>query len=409
MKRTYLTLVLMLLLLAPSLACTTFLISGKYTPDGKPLLFKNRDTGQLQNSLAFFNDGKYKYIGLVNGDADWDKMVWGGYNESGFAIMNSAAYNNNIGDTTKLIDQEGVLMKLVLQNCQTLRDFENLLDTLQKPMGVDANFGVIDAFGGAAFYETGNFDYKKYDANDEALAPHGILVRTNHSMRGDLTKGYGFCRYQTAFEALEKAADAHQLLPQYLFNSVSRNLYHSLTQTDLMADLPNRGDEPEFKFFLDYIPRRSTASAILIVGAKDEQHMNDAMMWTILGFPLTSVAVPVWVCAGDDLPEVVSMNDSLQSPLCKAALQMKADCFPLTYDKGYNYINLSAVVNQQNTGYMQVLRPIENELFVRANRLMDELEEGRKSEKDIRQFYRWVDNYLEERYRQKLGIDLQKL
>jgi len=409
MKKIFITLGLLLFIVAQNVACTTFLISGKYTPDGKPMLFKNRDTGQLQNSLAFFSDGKYKYIGLVNGDDDWKQMVWGGYNESGFAIMNSAAYNNNIGDTTKLIDQEGVLMKLALQQCQTLRDFENLLDTLQKPMGLDANFGVIDAFGGAAFYETGNFDYKKYDANDAAIAPHGILVRTNHSMRGDLTKGYGFCRYHTAFEALEKAADEHKLFPQYLFNAVSRNLYHSLTQTDLRADLPEHKDVPVFRFFLDYIPRRSTASAILIVGAQDQSHMEDAMMWTILGFPLTSLAVPTWVCAGDELPEVVSMNDSLQSPLCTAALKLKEDCFPLTYDKGYNYINLSAVINREHTGYMQVLQGIENELFVRANALMEEMEKGQKSKQDIQAFYHWVDDYLAASYKQLLGIDLRDI
>ena len=177
-----------------SFACTTFIISGKHTVDGRPLLFKNRDTDQKQNSLVYFNDGRYKYIGLVDGTAEWNKMVWGGYNEAGFAIMNSAAYNNNTGDTSKLKDQEGVIMKLALQTCATLKDFEKLLGSLPKPMGLDANFGVIDAFGGAAYYETGNFNFTKFDANDPTLAPNGILIRTNHSTRADLTRGYGFVR-----------------------------------------------------------------------------------------------------------------------------------------------------------------------------------------------------------------------
>ncbi len=161
MKKYRLLIILCLMLIATqnSKACTTFLISGKSTADGKPILFKNRDTDNMQNSLAFFTDGKYKYIGLVDGSETRSKMVWGGYNETGFAIINSAAYNNNIGDTTKLIDQEGVLMKLALQCCRTLEDFEKLLLTLPKPLGVDANFGVIDASGGAAYYETGNFRF----------------------------------------------------------------------------------------------------------------------------------------------------------------------------------------------------------------------------------------------------------
>lgn len=132
-------------------ACTTFLISGKYTSDGKSILFKNRDTDEMHNSLVCFSDGRYKYIGLVDGNKSWNTMIWGGFNETGFAIINSAAYNNNIGDTSKFMDQEGVVMKLALQTCKTLEDFENMLLTMPKPLGVDANFGVIDANGGAAF------------------------------------------------------------------------------------------------------------------------------------------------------------------------------------------------------------------------------------------------------------------
>ena len=103
------TVLLILLFSLDIFSCTTFVISGKATPDGKPLLFKNRDSGEMQNSLVYFTDGKYKYIGLVNGTDDWKTMVWGGYNEAGFAIMNSAAYNNNVDDTSDYKDQEGVI------------------------------------------------------------------------------------------------------------------------------------------------------------------------------------------------------------------------------------------------------------------------------------------------------------
>jgi len=69
---------ILLMFAAKTFACTTFIISGRHTLDGKPILFKNRDTDQKQNSLVFFNDGRYKYIGLVDGTAEWNKMVWGG-------------------------------------------------------------------------------------------------------------------------------------------------------------------------------------------------------------------------------------------------------------------------------------------------------------------------------------------
>jgi hypothetical protein len=397
---------LFLITLTDTIACTTFIISGKYTPDGKPILYKNRDTDEMNNSLVFFSDGKYKYIGLVDGNEDWSKMVWGGYNEAGFAIMNSAAYNNNLGDTTKFRDQEGVVMKLALQTCRTIEDFEDLLRVLPKPMGVDANFGVIDAYGGAAFYETGNYRFVRFDANDPALAPDGILVRTNHSMSADITKGFGFCRFNTATLALKKAASEKNFSPEYLFNNISRNLYHSLTKTDLSVTLPDKKENREFKFFIDYIPRQITASAIMIIGAKDEKNVSDAMMWAILGFPLTSIAVPVWVSAGEQLPEVVAMNDSLRSPICEASLQFKEECFPITYDRGTNYINMSAVKNKENTGYVQLLQTIENEIFEKTSQLNQGFKTGNKSEKDIREFYKWIDKYLADTYREKFHYNL---
>ncbi|WP_372753198.1 carcinine hydrolase/isopenicillin-N N-acyltransferase family protein [Labilibaculum sp.] len=407
-RNTVLLGVLILLSFLPinTFACTTFLISGKHTTDGKPLLFKNRDTKEMNNSLAFFKDGKYDYMGLVNGADDWKDMVWGGYNETGFAIINSAAYNNNVGDTAKIIDQEGIIMKRALQTCKTIEDFENLLNKLPKPSGLDSNFGVIDAFGGAAFYETGNYSFMKVDANDPTNAPNGILVRTNHSISGVKESGMGYCRYNTATAALNKAAADQKITPLFLFNHVSRNLYHSLTNTDLLADIPPKRDVPEFKFFIDYIPRIYSASAIMIVGAKDEYHEKDAMMWTILGFPLTSVAIPTWISAGEQLPKVAVMDSNLKSPICTAALKFKEECFPLTYDKGWNYLNLSVLVNQEKTGYMQLLKPIEEEIFCKANSLIAEMEKGQKSEKNIRLFYAWLDQYLAKEYKNEFDFNL---
>jgi hypothetical protein len=145
-------------------------------------------------------------------------------------------------------------MKMALQYCRTLSDFENLLDTLQKPMGLDANFGVIDAYGGCAYYETGNYTYKEYDANDPKIAPNGFIVRTNFSERGELSEGYGFCRYNTAVEALEEAAKEKNFTPQHLFYCTSRNLKHSITKTDLRTQVPLKRSQPDYKFFTDFHP-----------------------------------------------------------------------------------------------------------------------------------------------------------
>ena len=145
-----------------------------------------------------------------------------------------------------------------------------------------------------------------------------------------------------------------------------------------------------------------TSAAILIVGAKDQQQAGQAMMWTVLGFPLTSVAIPVWIAGGESLPKAVTMNNELQSPICKAALKFKADCFPITYDRMNNYINLSAVINREKTGYLQVLQPIEAGIFEKAVQMKN----GPQTAQEIQSFYNWVDQYLEKSYQTQFGLEL---
>ncbi|MBU1013051.1 MAG: C45 family peptidase [Bacteroidetes bacterium] len=387
-------------------ACTSFIISGKYTVDGKPLLLKNRDTGEMRNSLVIYNDGKYKYMAVTNStERGMKSSVWGGYNEKGFAIMNTAAYNNNVGDSTSPGDQDGVVTKLALMVCCSLEDFEHFLDTLTKPMGVNSNYGVIDANGGAAYYETGNYKYVKVDANDPKQAPYGIVVRTNHSMSGDKELGSGFNRFNNASIILNQAALEKKLAPEYLINAISRSLYHPRIQADLADEMPAQRDVSEFRFFMDYIPRVSTSSSYIFVGARDSKHVDEMMMWTIIGFPLTTVAVPTWLSAGE-LPKVVAMGKDLQSPLNTAGLKFKEECFPLKSDNGQNYINLSAVINSEGTGYTQIIRHMEKTIAVKANELIGELDAGTKKPKDIQEFYQWLDKYLLEQYQRRLNYKL---
>jgi hypothetical protein len=388
-------------------ACTTFIITGKYTADGRPVLYKHRDTGTPDNAIVYFTDGKYNYIGLVDSKDTWKKELWGGYNTAGFAIINSAAYNNNIGDTTKLKDKEGEVMKLALQSCATLADFEKMLSDLPKPLGVDANFGVIDASGGAAYYETGNFGFKKIDANDPSVAPYGYLIRTNHSFTGDIDKGAGYIRYATASEALNMAAALKKLEPQYLLNNISRNLYHSLTKDNLREGLPVNSNEPDFRYFEDFIPRNSSASVIMIVGVKKGEDISRTMMWTLTGFPLTTVAVPVWISAGKELPKIISMKEDMHAPLCDAAMILKHKVFPIERGSGWKYIDLSVLLNQEGTGIMQVLEPVENEIFKKTNALLATMPEGKLQTEKIREYYKWIDSYITQSYKELFGIDMK--
>ena len=166
--RTILT-VLVVLISIPSFACTSVIISSKATASGKPLMMKNRDTGELNNRIEYFRGHIYSFIGLVNSPSEGGE-IWTGTNSAGFSIMNTASYNIKDDDIPESrMDKEGELMFRALGICATVKDFEYFLDNISKPYGVEANFGVIDASGGAAYYEVNNNKWVKYDVNDSEL------------------------------------------------------------------------------------------------------------------------------------------------------------------------------------------------------------------------------------------------
>ena len=205
------SLLLFLLLPLASEACTAVIISGKVRPDGKPLMFKHRDTGNLDNTIEYFRGEKYSFLGLVNRDWRTNPVakntrgvpeVWSGRNEAGFCIINTATYDLKDDDVpASQMDREGLVMYRALEICRTTADFERLLDTLSRPMGVEANFGVIDAEGGAAWYEVNNHSWVKFDVNEE---PSGYRVVTNFTCSGRVKDRKGVDRYEKASEILAK-------------------------------------------------------------------------------------------------------------------------------------------------------------------------------------------------------------
>jgi hypothetical protein len=385
-------------------ACTTAIVSGKFTPDGRPLLFKHRDAGVLQNKLMFFTDGTYEYIGVVNSDDPAGDEIWAGCNSAGFAIMNAASYNMNENDTTSLKDREGIVMKQALQSCATVDDFEKLLERLPKPLGVEANFGVIDAHGGAAYFECGNFDFIKIDANDPQTAPFGYVVRTNYSFARDPDKGYGYIRYLTAEQLFYNAAAAGDLTFQFILQKVSRCLRHSLTGVDLSQNLPKDENDTRFVDFQDFIPRHSSASTVVVQGVRPDESPDKATMWTILGWQLCAVALPTWVKGGQHLPSVLMADDTGNAPLCDMAMRLKKQCFPIERGSGYKYMNLAAVINQAGSGILQRLMPLEDEIIVKSVEALTRWREGGMNAKDIQNHYQWLDDIISMKYKNMFNL-----
>lgn len=400
----YTAIIIFLIFTHTILGCTTAIISGKSTQDGRSLLFKHRDSGEAQNKIMYFDDGDYDYIGLVNSKDVKGNEVWAGCNSAGFAIMNSATYNQNLNDTTKLKDREGFVMKQALQECATLQDFEELLNSLPKPLGVDANFGVIDASGGAAYYETNNYKFTKFDVNDPATAPFGYLIRTNYAYTGERHEDYGLIRYQTATELFEQSYASNSLSHRFLMQDVSRSLKHYLTKTNLKEQIPLSTESTKFVNFKDFIPRYSSAATVCVQGVKKNESPLFTTMWTILGFQLCSVAVPSWVAGGKELPKMLIADSTGHAPLCDRAIKLKKKVFPLSRGSYKDYIDLSKVINKDNSGILQQLIPLENSILYETKISMDNWLQDDPNKDNIRVYYHWLDEIIQKSYKELFGI-----
>ena len=214
-------------------ACTSVIISGKCTADGRPLMWKNRDTDVLDNRLEHFSGKKYSFTALVNASSREADEVWIGMNDRGFAVMNTASYNLKDDDVpVSEMDREGILMYDALGECADVDDFEAFLDSRSRPMGVEANFGVIDSFGGAAYYEVSNDKWVKFDVNDATVCPEGYMVVTNFSRSGRPEDYRGYERYLTAeaiFREIFSFGEPCAVTPEMIFDELSRSYRSEMT------------------------------------------------------------------------------------------------------------------------------------------------------------------------------------
>lgn len=383
----------------PVKSCTTAVVSGKYTPDGRPLLLKHRDTDILDNKLVIITGGKYRALGLADYSDKIPESIWIGFNDAGFAIMNSASYNLNREDTAKFKDQEGILMKKALLHCATIDDFEDFLENLPKPYGVEANFGVIDARGGAAYFETGNRRFTKIDVNDPKIAPHGYVVRTNYSFTGDFNQGAGYIRFETAEELFYRASSRNDLTVDFILREVSRCVKNSLTGEDIRDYQNLHAGDRKFMYFNDCTVRPSTSASVVIQGIKQGEKAGLTTMWTILGFPLSSVAIPVWLTPEGYLPSILTAPAGEKAPLTIMAHELKNRIVPVRRGNGKNYLQTTAVINAEGTGIRQQLEPLEERLLEQGKQALDNWRNRGIVPGDILAFYNKIDDEVKEFYR----------
>ncbi|MDE6340463.1 MAG: C45 family peptidase [Muribaculaceae bacterium] len=342
-------------------ACTSAIISAEINPYGRPILWKHRDTSTVDNKVEFVAEkpGEFSYVALFNAGDNELKEAWMGMNEAGFAVMNTASYNikdDKVPDRD--MDKEGLVMTIALKKCRSVDDFATLLDTLPRPMGVEANFGVIDATGNGAYFETNNHSYVRFDLKD---AENGVLVRTNYSHSGRPNEGYGFIREDNACHLLAPYIERKAVTPEVLTEELSRTFYHDGKHRDYTLDHPAKVlDE-------DFIPRYKSTATVAIEGCRPVKDLlqvspefvkKEYVMWTGLGYPPCAEVRGV-SCSADGVD--IELQGSLpngHSPLADQAKKMRDKAFSSSKNGKNKYVDLDIFYKKNGTGYVQRLKKL---------------------------------------------------
>ena len=384
---------------AEALGCTLAVFSGKATRTGRPLMWKNRDTSKVDNKLLFFSGGTYGFVGLVDADNVKGDEVYGGLNEAGFAIMNSQS--DDLASPKKSGDGNGALMKLALSTCATIGDFEALLLREKGRFDLAANFGTIDARGGAAFFETASERFQKFDAADPRVAPFGYIVRTNFAFTSpDPLQGGGFIRFERISRIVQAARAENRVDTAFILRSAARDLVHEKIQSfPLTRDLPADPATPLYINTNDTINRNSSVAAMVFDGApapkapanRDRESGSVpapekpwlATMWVLLGQPVCGVAVPVWPAAGT-VPAVLTGEKT--APLNDFTRSLAAWLYPDRRGRMPQYLNVTRLRTFGGEGVLPKLRLIEDDVLARTEAKLEAWDAARPAATEVAEF-----------------------
>lgn len=408
MKRHLIFFLLLLFSKAFGYACTAAVITGKVTADGRPLLWKTRDTDFLQNSMKYYKGSKYDFIAIINCQPRRDDEVWMGTNSAGFSIMNTQSYNlEKTVNGVEPGDENGNLMYRALQVCATVEEFLHFMDTTSHA-GLCANFGVIDAKGGAGWCETSTRGHKYYDANDPSIAPNGYLVRTNYSFSGTPHEGLGYVRFEAAETALVKAAPAKNITAHWVLNDLARSFVNTKLGIDLRDGTHNKPNTNGWFIDHDMISRSGSACTSVIQGVKPGENPELTTQWVIMGYPPVSTAFPFWLKGAEKLlPKLyTSAPEEPVTIFGKKVDSLKERVYAFHDGIGSDrYFNWEALFNRQNNGIMQQLAPVESEIFNRTQTATARWYKRNKvDEKELQRLYDNLSEYVSESYKSLFGL-----
>ncbi len=351
--------------------CTIGVFGPEITADGRPILWKNRDVTNFDQKFVYY--GSYQRDGISTipfmGNvyrADTTR-VYMGVNQAGFAIGNADSFN--LEDS--LYNQgivDGVLMRLALESCRTLRDFEALLDSTNN-IGREScwNFAVFATDGRCAMYECANYSYLKFTLEDTERVNQGFMIRANYSLSGgNLFEGRG--RFKQAVALTESRLQSEPIDVAFVLQDLARDLHNSIENPYPLPYNGNQGGAPPGYIYVQQvtISNKWTSSAVVIRGTRPEEDRSLATTFAMLGTPVLTAAYPLWVKSGT-VP--LYLNRPQGAPMYEYCWERRQRLFD-NFDFPY-HLNSEGLLDDSYKGIFSYTLPLESWGIEQADELLE--------------------------------------
>jgi len=345
--------------------CTIGVASGRATKDGRPMIWKTRDTDGYDNAVFLNTVYRYRFLAVI--DAGNRQDSWMSLNERGFAILNSALYDLAAGGSGPA---NGGFMTYAAGTCASVAEFKRLLDSTNiTGRRTSANFAVMDSTGAAAIFETGGYRYWQYDATDSITCPRGYVLRTNFSTAGGGSEG--IVRFQRTSALFDGFYAGDSISPKSVLRYQMRDL---ADPGGVPFPLPFHGTVGGAPY--GFIPvvtticRAASASAAVIQGVLPGEAAQTSTFWTILGCPVTGIAIPYWLVCEPPLPSA----DLPNAPLNDTANDIY---FKIWGGSAWStYLNSFLLRDDNGNGLLRNLFQAEDVVFAAADTLLMKWRQG---------------------------------
>lgn len=265
--------------------CTIGVANEHVTVDGRPLLWKIRDTGEALQQLFYSAGAPYSYVGVRNAGG----TVAMGLNQEGIVTGNS--FVSGYGENQNLTMQH-----YILRNFGNLSEIRSYFDLAEEPYSTGGRgcFPFIDRDGEAVMFELNGDDwwleYNTRNPNREEQGLLNFVVRANE------------------FHNQSDGTDDTQITGGR-YESGTYNISGLVNENDLSFRTiiqGNDGPGSGYEFFR-YGPGRSmhrmsrvtTRSAMVVQGVLTHEDPALSTAWIILGQTNFGIAVPVWSKVSD--------------------------------------------------------------------------------------------------------------